>query len=65
MKIQVIDYSNEQPVLESKNGVYVWDGNGEEFRITLNQFGQLEIYANHSNILVKPNVANHITIKTE
>lgn len=65
MKIQVIDYSNEQPIIESKNGVYVWDGKGEEFRITLNQFGQLEIYSNHSNILVKPNVANHITIKTE
>ena len=65
MKIQVIDYSNEQPITESKNGVYVWDGKGEEFRITLNQFGDLEIYSNHSNIIVKPNVANHITIKTE
>lgn len=33
MKIQIIDYSNEQPVIESKNGVCVWDGNGEEYCI--------------------------------
>lgn len=65
MKIKKIDYHKEQETEEVRNGIYVYDGKGEEFRITLDQFGQLEIYSNHSNILVKPNVANHITIKTE
>lgn len=67
MKIQVINYLKEQPIQEVKdqNGIYVWDGNGEEYRICVNQFGDLEIYSNHANILVKPCVANHIVIKTE
>lgn len=67
MKIQVINHSNEQPiqVVKDQNGIYVWDGNGEEYRISVNQFGDLEIYSSRANILVKPCVANHIVIKTE
>lgn len=67
MKIQLINYSNVQPVqeVEDQSGVYIWDGNGEKYRICVNQFGDLEIYSNLNGILVKPCVANHIIIKTE
>lgn len=67
MKIQVINHSNEQPIQEVKdqNGICIWAGNGEEYRICVNQFGDLEIYSSYNNILVKPCVANYIIIKTE
>lgn len=65
MKVQIINHTEEQPIQETRSGVFVWNGKGDEFRISLNQFGELEINCSRKSILVKPNVSNEVVIKTE
>ena len=45
--------------------VYVFDGKGNQYRICLDQFGDLEVYASDGRIIIEPKVSNHIVIKSE
>ena len=44
--------------------LYVYDNNGNEYAITANRFGGIEICANDGKISIEPSVSNLIIIKT-
>lgn len=43
--------------------IYVYDGNGNEFEITLNNFGELSIIKSDSSIIIQPCVSNSLILK--
>ena len=65
MKIQAIEFNSEPETQEARNGVYVFDGKGNQYRICLDQFGDLEVYASDGRIIIEPKVSNHIVIKSQ
>ena len=52
MKIQAIEFNSEPETQEARNGVYVFDGKGNQYRICLDQFGDLEVYASDGRIIL-------------
>lgn len=45
--------------------IIVEDSAGNQYRITQDKFGGIDILAEDGHIIIEPHVANHITIKTQ
>ena len=63
MKIEKINNSKENDIIEG-NRFYVYDGEGCQYIISLNKFGELEIQASDGSVSILPRVSNEIVIKT-
>lgn len=59
------DYLSEEDKKETKYGIDIYDGKGNQYHINTNPFGELEITTHDGNILINPRYANQIIIKTE
>ena len=43
MEVQIIDYQNEREKINAPYGIKVEDGEGNEYTVSLNKFGELDI----------------------
>ena len=64
MKLVISDRRVGDKVIEA-NSIYLYDGEDNQYRISLNKFGELEIQSTDGGLSVEPNVSNEITIKTK
>ncbi len=64
MKLVIRDRRVGDKVVEA-NSIYLYDGKDNQYRISLNKFGELEIQSTDGGLSVEPNVSNEITIKTK
>lgn len=64
MKLVIRDRRVGDKVVEA-NSIYLYDGKDNQYRISLNKFGELEIQSTDGGLIVEPNVSNEITIKTK
>ncbi len=65
MEYIINDYKGDNKKNFSKYGLKVFDKEGNEYHIGLNQFGELEITGNDGNLIVHPRYANQVLIKTQ
>lgn len=64
MKIKIIKHSfNEEINIE--RGIYFYDSKGNEYRLCESKYGEITIRTIDGSLILRPVVANEITIKTE
>lgn len=65
MKYKERTFKPEEPIKDSKNGITIYDGKGNEYEIQLNEFGELSIISNDGSLMVSPRYSNQVLIKSE
>lgn len=65
MKVSVINHRYGDDEIEVKNGIRVFDGDGNEFIVNLNNFGELEINGLNESLCIIPQYGNQIVIKKQ
>lgn len=64
MKIYIINHRCNDDEIEAKNGIRVFDREGNVFIINLNNLGELEINGLTEGLCIIPQYGNQIVIKT-
>lgn len=60
-----IEYKKDgEIVVQSTNVVVVVDSDGNQYRISQNKFGGIEILAEDGPVSIEPRVSNQLAIKT-
>lgn len=65
MKYKERDFKDHSEIKEVKYGLNIYDGKGNEYIISVNPLGEIEITANDGNLIVNPRYANQVIIKQE
>lgn len=65
MEIEIISHFSDNEKKETRNGIYVYDGRGNQYRIYLDNFGDLTINSVDGKLAIEPNVTNEIVVKTK
>ena len=65
MKVHIINHRCGDDEIEVKNGIRVFDWDGNEFIINLNNFGELEINGLNEGLCIIPQYGNRIVIKKQ
>lgn len=65
MKVSVINHRYGDDEIEVKNGIRVFDGDGNEFIVNLNNLGELEINGLNEGLCIIPQYGNQIVIKKQ
>lgn len=65
MKVSVINHRYGDDEIEVKNGIRVFDGDGNEFIVNLNNFWELEINGLNEGLCIIPQYGNQIVIKKQ
>lgn len=65
MEIEIISHSSDNEKKEARNGIYVYDGRGNQYRIYLDNFGDLTVNSVDGKLAIEPNVTNEIVVKTK
>ena len=65
MKVSVIIHRYGDDEIEVKNGIRVFDGDGNEFIVNLNNLGELEINGLNEGLCIIPQYGNQIVIKKQ
>lgn len=63
MEVQIIDYQNEREKINAPYGIKVEDGEGNEYTVSLNKFGELEVNSHFGSMIILPSCDNEIVIK--
>ena len=63
MKIELIDHQNGDKEI-MYNSIYVYDGENNQYRLRINDFGELEVQGSNGAIRIEPRNANEIILKT-
>ena len=63
MHIEIIDYQNKRDKINAPYGIKFEDGEGHEYTVTLNKFGELEVDSCFGSMLIFPKCGNEIVIK--
>lgn len=63
MKAKIINHRSGDIEIEANNGIKVFDGSGNEFIVTLNEFGELEVNGVDGSLCVMPRYGNEVIIK--
>ena len=59
----IIDYQNEREKINAPYGINVEDGEGNEYTVSLNKFGELEVNSHLGSMIILPSCGNEIVIK--
>lgn len=65
MKIYIINHRCNDDEIETKNGIRVFDREGNAFIINLNNLGELEINGLTEGLCIIPQYGNQIVIKKQ
>lgn len=65
MKVYIINHHCGDDEIEVKNGIRVFDGDGNEFIVNLNNLGELEINGLTEGLCIMPQYGNQIVIKKQ
>lgn len=67
MKIEIIDHFNGHKEIEAKDmsGIYVYDKDGNQYHIKLDNFGGLELSSTDGKLSIEPSYGNLIYVKTK
>lgn len=64
MKIEIRNRTFGNNIVEA-NSIYLYDGDDNQYRVSLNKFGELEVQSTDGSLIICPNVSNEIKIKTK
>jgi hypothetical protein len=62
MKIEIINHRSENQIIEVGT-IYVYDGEGNQYRMCLDKFGELMIQSSDSGFIIEPHVSDEIILK--
>lgn len=62
MDIQIINHQGENNSIEAHSGIIIRDGEGHEFRIKINKFGELVVNGTDGKIFINPQYSNEIIL---